>query len=72
MCFVSPILYVGWKLVKQSKVVKPEEADLVWERPLIQAYEAILTDNGSNGFWDDCARAIGVNKYRKTDESVAL
>jgi amino acid transporter len=26
MCFLCPILYVGWKVVKRSKVVKPEEA----------------------------------------------
>lgn len=29
MCFACPVLYVGWKLVKRSKIVKPEEADLV-------------------------------------------
>lgn len=29
MCFVCPILYVGWKIFKKSKLVKPEEADLV-------------------------------------------
>ena len=29
MCFVCPILYVGWKIVRKSKLVKPEEADLV-------------------------------------------
>lgn len=29
MCFVCPILYVGWKVVKKTKVVKPAEADLV-------------------------------------------
>jgi amino acid transporter len=30
MCFVCPILYVGWKVIKKTKVVKPKEADLVW------------------------------------------
>jgi hypothetical protein len=29
MCFVCPLLYVGWKIVKKTKLVKPEEADLV-------------------------------------------
>ncbi|KAG2170929.1 hypothetical protein VTO58DRAFT_101116 [Aureobasidium pullulans] len=72
MCFVSPILYIGWKVIKKTKVVKPEEADLVWERPLIEAYEATLIDDGSKGFWDDCAKAIGLRKRHKTDESIEL
>jgi amino acid transporter len=29
MCFACPVLYVGWKLLKRSKFVKSEEADLV-------------------------------------------
>ncbi|THX06646.1 hypothetical protein D6D13_06407 [Aureobasidium pullulans] len=72
MCFVSPILYIGWKVIKKTKVVKPEEADLVWERPLIEAYEATLIDDGSKGFWDDCAKAVGLRKRHKTDESIEL
>ncbi|KAF2247463.1 amino acid transporter-like protein [Trematosphaeria pertusa] len=40
MCFVCIILWVGFKLVKRSKFVRPEDADLVWERPRIDAYEA--------------------------------
>lgn len=32
MVFVCPILYVGWKVVKTTKVIKPEEADLVSDR----------------------------------------
>lgn len=40
MCFVCPILWAGWKFLKKTKVVKAEEADLVWERPAIDAYEA--------------------------------
>src|SRR5437899_2397774 len=40
MCFVCIILYAGFKIIKRSKFVKPHEADLVWERPAIDAYEA--------------------------------
>lgn len=29
MVFVCPILYVGWKVVKKTKVVKPEEAGML-------------------------------------------
>lgn len=28
MIFVFPILYLGWKLIKKTKWVKPHEADL--------------------------------------------
>ncbi|OAG41603.1 hypothetical protein AYO21_04067 [Fonsecaea monophora] len=52
MCFVCPLLYVGWKIVKKTKIVKPEEADLVWERPVIDAYEASFVDKPL-GFWQE-------------------
>lgn len=39
MVFVCPILYVGWKVWWKTKVIKPEEADLV--RPPISS----LTEN---------------------------
>lgn len=71
MCFVSIILYAGWKIIKKTKVVKPHEADLVWERPLIDAYEATLIDE-SKGFWDDCAKAVGLRKRQKMDDTVEL
>jgi len=42
MLIAAAVFYPGWKLIKRTKVVKPEEADLVWERPIIDAYEATL------------------------------
>ncbi|KAI0814253.1 histidine permease [Xylaria sp. FL0064] len=44
MAFVTIILYFGWKIVKRTKFVKPLEADLVWEKPQIDAYEATFTE----------------------------
>lgn len=64
MCFASPILYFGWKLIKRTKVIKPEEADLVWERPSIDAYEATF-DKGGPGFWEECREAVGLRKRVK-------
>ncbi|OAP60514.1 hypothetical protein AYL99_05516 [Fonsecaea erecta] len=52
MCFVCPLLYVGFKIVKRTKIVRPEEADLVWERPVIDAYEATFVDVPL-GFWQE-------------------
>jgi len=61
MCFVFPVLYVGWKVIKRSKVVHPAEADLVWERPRILAYEAALAEEDP-GFWKSIRGNLGLRK----------
>jgi amino acid transporter len=40
MVGLAPILFVFWKLYKKTKWLKPHEVDLVWDAPLIDAYEA--------------------------------
>ncbi|KAJ4364696.1 hypothetical protein N0V83_009293 [Neocucurbitaria cava] len=40
MVGVAPILFVFWKLFKRTKWLKPQEVDLVWDAPVIDAYEA--------------------------------
>lgn len=52
MVIVAPILFVFWKLLKRTKFVKPVDADLVWERPTIDAYEASFMDPPV-GFWTE-------------------
>ncbi|EMC96655.1 hypothetical protein BAUCODRAFT_34035 [Baudoinia panamericana UAMH 10762] len=44
MLILAPVLFFGWKLIKRTKLVKPHEADLVWERPIVDAYEATFLD----------------------------
>ncbi|KAI1171621.1 histidine permease [Nemania sp. FL0916] len=44
MAFVTIVLYFGWKLWHRTKFVKPEEADLVWDKPQIDAYEATFVE----------------------------
>ncbi|KAG9852574.1 putative amino acid permease, partial [Aureobasidium melanogenum] len=68
MIFVAIVTYSGWKFIKKSKLVKAHEADLVWERPLIDAYEASLVGDLSKGFWDDCAKDLGLRKRRHVVE----
>jgi len=59
MVFVCPILYVGWKLVKRTKVIRPKEVDLVWERPIIDAYE--MTVEGQHlSFYEDVRQMMGI------------
>jgi amino acid transporter len=63
MCFVCIVLWVGFKLVKRSKFVKPEEADLVWERPMIDAYEASI--DPPLGLWTDLWWSVTFQKKGK-------
>jgi amino acid transporter len=44
MAFISILLYFGWKIIKRTKFVGPLEADLIWEKPQIDAYEASFTE----------------------------
>ncbi|KAK8256299.1 amino acid transporter-like protein [Phyllosticta capitalensis] len=57
MVFVCIILYVVFKVVKRSPIVKPEEADLVWERPRIDAHEA--ETQPPKGIWEDIGHSFG-------------
>lgn len=61
MVFVCPILYVGFKVIKKSKTVRPEETDLLWERPLIDAYEAREAESRV-GFWQEVKSMAGWGK----------
>lgn len=50
MIFICIVLYGGWKVIKRTRIVKASEADLVWERPVIDAYEAAFVEQNV-GFW---------------------
>ncbi|GAB1740071.1 hypothetical protein NU219Hw_g4991t1 [Hortaea werneckii] len=52
MVGVAPILFISWKLIKRTKFVKPHEADLVWEKPIIDAYEETFYGPRSS-FWKE-------------------
>lgn len=64
MQLLAPILFIGWKLVKRTRPVKASEADLVWERPSIDRYEASFTDPPV-GFWTEMGRLVGIKKRSK-------
>jgi amino acid transporter len=50
MVLIAPITFFGWKFFKGTKFVKPEDADLIWEKPEIDAYEAEHAAEHT-GFW---------------------
>lgn len=60
--FIPP-LFIIWKLVKKTKLVKPHEADLVWERPGIDAYEATFVDPPT-GFWKEMGQLVGIGRKK--------
>ncbi|KAH7020324.1 AAT family amino acid transporter [Ilyonectria destructans] len=39
MVFVAIVTFTFWKVFKRTKFVKSTEADLVWDKPVIDAYE---------------------------------
>lgn len=61
MVFVCPILYVGWKVWWKTKFVSSAECDLVWERPVIDAYEANVAE-AHIGFFQEVKIMMGFKK----------
>lgn len=64
MQLVCPVLFIGWKIIKRTKIVSPREADLVWDRPLIDAYEASYIDEDI-GFWREVLQMFGLKKKQQ-------
>ena len=58
---VAIITFTSWKLLKRTKFVDPMKADLVWERPTIDAYEATFFDKPL-GFWEEMFQIVGIKK----------
>lgn len=63
MQIAIPPLFLIWKLVKKTRFVRPNEADLVWERPLIDAYEASFIDPPV-GFWREVGQMVGLARIK--------
>jgi yeast amino acid transporter len=63
MVFVAIFTFTFWKIYKKTKFIKPQEADLVWERPVIDAYEAsILTPPLT--FWREMMQLLGIKRRK--------
>lgn len=69
MVIVAPILFFGWKFLKGTKFVKPLEADLVWDRPVIEAYEASFI-NKPIGFWTEMVQLLGFKRHIKEEQKI--
>lgn len=66
MQLLAPITYLGWKFAKRTKYVKPAEVDLVWERPIIDAYEDSFISKPT-GFWLEMGQLFGIKRHIRDD-----
>ncbi|KAH8819237.1 AAT family amino acid transporter [Xylogone sp. PMI_703] len=70
MVFVSPVLFIGWKLIKRTRFLRPTEVDLVWEAPDITAYEeASSVYDPPVGFWDEMLQMVGIKRNKAGNSS---
>lgn len=51
MIFACIVLFIGWKVVKRTKFIPAKMADLVWDKPVIDAYEEAIEP--PLGVWQD-------------------
>ncbi|CAI6085744.1 unnamed protein product [Clonostachys chloroleuca] len=66
MQLIAPFLYLGWKLFKNTHIIEPHEADLVWDRPLIDAYEArMMIEEPPTTFGQEMMTLFGLSKVKK-------
>ena len=68
MAILAPILFCVWKLIHKTKLVKPHEADLIYQRPVIDAYEASFT-KPPVGFWTEIVRMFGFRRNTKQSDN---
>lgn len=69
MVGVAPLFFIGWKVCRRSQWVKPLESDLVWEAPLIDAYESAHSES-SAGFWMEMANMVGFRRQKLSVHNV--
>ncbi|THV70294.1 putative amino acid permease [Aureobasidium pullulans] len=70
LLLLAPVTYFSWKLIKRTKIVKPLEADLVWERPTIDAYEQTFIDPPMT-FWGEMLGPLKFGKMRNASDRQA-
>ena len=60
--FIPP-LFLIWKIIKRTRWVRPHEADLVWDRPIVDAYEESFIDPPV-GFWREMIQMVGIGRRK--------
>ncbi|KAL4772347.1 amino acid permease/ SLC12A domain-containing protein [Aspergillus nidulans var. acristatus] len=67
MAIFAVATFTGWKLAMGSKLVPSSKVDLVWERPTVDAYEAVTAEKPV-GFWTEIRDMV---RRRRRDISSA-
>ncbi|KAF4980412.1 hypothetical protein FZEAL_3565 [Fusarium zealandicum] len=68
MQIIAPFMFLAWKLFKGTKFVKAEECDLVWDRPLIDAYEEkMMVIEPPMTFYAELAALFGYKKSKNEE-----
>ncbi|KAH0525437.1 hypothetical protein TsFJ059_007804 [Trichoderma semiorbis] len=70
MQLLAPILFIFWKVVKRTRVVRPSELDLVWQKPTIDAYESHFVEPPT-GFWTEMLQLVGIKRNKNAAFVVA-
>jgi amino acid transporter len=68
MQIVAPCLFIFWKLFKKTKTVDPKKADLIMERPEIDAHEASFSEPPIS-FWAEVGEMVGIKRRSKSKSS---
>ncbi|KPM42831.1 General amino acid permease AGP2 [Neonectria ditissima] len=63
MLFAAVVTFTFWKLFKRTKMVKAAEADLIWDKPVIDAYEDSFA-HPPEGFWNELLQLLGLKKKK--------
>jgi amino acid transporter len=61
MLVAAPVLFIFWKVIHKTKFVKSSELDLVWEAPVISAYEQTFYEPPL-GFWTEIGQLFGLKR----------
>lgn len=69
MVMLAPLMFLFWKLLKGTKFIKPLEADIVWDRPIIDAYEDSFT-HAPVGFWTEIMQMVGLRQKLREPSKV--
>lgn len=69
MTILAILFYIGWKVIKRTSFKDPREVDLVWERPVIDAYEATTTDPVKS-FWEEMGGLFFIRKQKTHNEEI--
>ncbi|OGM49423.1 hypothetical protein ABOM_003496 [Aspergillus bombycis] len=61
MVLLAPVTFIGWKVYKRTRWLRPSEVDLKWEAGLIAAYEEVEMEQPI-GFWAEMLRLLDVRR----------